>query len=77
MYETDWAQPNPSDLTDPAGPPLPDTDRLVTKEPLPETETVLSELGAFYPIVAYPNPQESGDGADELDRTILAGLVNG
>ena len=76
MYENDWAQPNPSDLTDPAGPPLADEDRLFTKEALPETEIVLSELGAFYPVVAYPEAQESFDGEHELDRTIYAGLVS-
>ena len=53
MYEPDWGQPNPSALIDPAGPPLADEERFVAAGPLPETETVLSELGAFYPIIAY------------------------
>jgi hypothetical protein len=76
MYETNWAQPDPSALLDPAGPPIPDTEQLVTKEPLPEIEAVLSELGALYPVVAYPSSQVSGDQSDDLERTIYAGLVN-
>ena len=76
MYEPDWGRPNPSDLIDPAGPPLPDEERLVTDEPLPETESVLSGLGASYPMVAYPDAQSNGDGDDDLERTIYAGLVN-
>ena len=75
MHETNWAQPNPSALQDPAGPPVADTEPLAT-EGLPETEAVLSELGTFYPVVSYPAAQLSIDGEDELERTIYAGLVN-
>jgi len=62
QLEQDWTQTDPSDLRDPEGPPLPDT------------ETLLSELGAFYPVVAYPDPQEDTEESD-LERTIYAGLV--
>jgi hypothetical protein len=58
-----WAQPNPDDMID------------VTDPPLPETESLLSELGAFYPVVAYPAAQRSDDDESELDQTIYAGLV--
>jgi hypothetical protein len=60
---TKWAQPNPEALMDPADPPVPDT------------ESLLSELGAFYPVVAYPAPQETDDGEAEVEQTIYAGLV--
>ena len=63
MQVTNWAQPNPEALQDPSDPPLPDE------------ESLLSELGAFYPVVAYPAPQESTDEASEVDRTIYAGLI--
>jgi hypothetical protein len=63
MRETQWAQPNPEAMQDPAQPPLPDT------------ESLLSELGAFYPVVAYPAQQESEDGPSAIDQTIYAGLV--
>jgi hypothetical protein len=58
-----WAQPNPDAMIDVADPPLPDT------------ESLLSELGAFYPVVAYPAAQQSDDDESELDQTIYAGLV--
>jgi hypothetical protein len=59
-----WAQPNPTALLDQADPPVPDT------------ESLLSELGAFYPVVAYPAAQEPSDDLDsDVDRTIYAGLV--
>jgi len=58
-----WAQPNPDAMIDVADPPLPDT------------EALLSELGAFYPVVAYPAAQESEDDETEIDQTIYAGLV--
>jgi hypothetical protein len=75
MNETNWAQPNPSDLTDPARPPLADEEPLFTK-PLPDTEVVLSELGAFYPIVAHAETHESFDREEQFDRSIYAGLVS-
>jgi len=58
-----WAQPNPDAMIDVADPPLPDT------------ESLLSELGAFYPVVAYPAAQLSDDDESDLDQTIYAGLV--
>jgi hypothetical protein len=58
-----WAQPNPDAMVDVADPPVPDTESLV------------SELGAFYPVVAYPAPQASEDVDSEVDQTIYAGLV--
>lgn len=76
MYETDWSYPNPAAFLDPAGPPLADTEPLVTREPAPDTDSVLLEVAALYPVVAYPEQQESDDGDDELERTIYAGIVN-
>jgi hypothetical protein len=63
MRENDWAQPNPDALVSVEDPPLPDTESLV------------SELGAFYPVVAYPAAQETEDLGSEVDQTIYAGLV--
>jgi hypothetical protein len=66
MYETKWAQPNPSDIQEPSGPPLPDT------------ECLLAEVGASYPIVSYPAPAtESEDlsAPEQVEETIFAGLV--
>jgi hypothetical protein len=57
----DWTMPNPDAVMDPVEPPLPDTDSL------------LAELGATYPAVAYPAQQEGGEEA--LDEAIYAGLV--
>jgi hypothetical protein len=62
-YQTKWAQPNPADLQEPEGPALPDT------------ETLLAELGAFYPIVSYPAAQEEDEPEEAIDQTIFAGLV--
>ena len=39
----------------------------------PYTETLLAELGAFYPVVIYPATQE--DPEEQLDQVIFAGLV--
>ena len=52
-------------------------DALVGVEdpPVPDTESLVSELGAFYPVVAYPAGQESEDVESEVDQTIYAGLV--
>jgi hypothetical protein len=60
----------------------------VTLEPmshsdLPDTESLLGELGSMYPVVSYPAAEESVEGdddpaqerRDELDATILAGLL--
>jgi hypothetical protein len=58
-----WAQPNPEAMLEPSDPPVPDT------------ESLLSELGAFYPVVAYPAAQRSEDVDSEVDQTIYAGLV--
>jgi hypothetical protein len=58
----DWTLPNPDALLDPEGPPLPDT------------ESLLSEVGATYPAVAYPAPQEEA-GDQQLEDTIFAGLL--
>jgi hypothetical protein len=54
--------PNPDAVLDPGEPPLPDD------------ESLLSELGASYPVVAYPSQQdEAGD--EQMEETIYAGLV--
>jgi hypothetical protein len=58
-----WAQPNPAAMLDAADPPVPDI------------ESLLSELGAFYPVVTYPAAQASDDVESEVDQTIYAGLV--
>jgi hypothetical protein len=66
MYEAKWSQPNPADIQEPSGPPVPDTESLVV------------EVGAFYPIVSYPGPAEAveGESAQEsVEETIFAGLV--
>ena len=58
----DWTLPNPDALMDPAGPPVPDD------------ESLLSEVNAAYPSVAYPAQQdEVGD--EQLEETIYAGLI--
>ena len=59
--EPNWSLPNPDALLDAVEPPVPDTDSL------------LSEVGATYPVVAYPAQQEGGE--EELEETIYAGLV--
>ena len=60
--QQDWTQPNPDALFDPGEPPLPDD------------EALLSELGASYPVVAYPAQQDEA-GEDQVEETIYAGLV--
>jgi hypothetical protein len=65
-YESVWSQPDPQALLEPGEPPVPDT------------ESLLSEVGASFPAVAYPAAQESiGDEEEEsaVDQTIFAGLV--
>ena len=39
----------------------------------PDTETLLAELGAFYPMVSYPTEEEPAE--DALDRTIFEALI--
>jgi hypothetical protein len=64
MHDRKWSQPNPEDLQAPSDPPVPDT------------ETLLAELGAFYPVVSYPAAQEADTSEESaVDRTIFAGLV--
>jgi hypothetical protein len=41
----------------------------------PDTETLLAELGAFYPVVTYPTAQEEPKPDEQLDEVIFAGLV--
>ena len=41
----------------------------------PDTETLLAELGAFYPVVTYPTAQENPRPDEQLDQVIFAGLV--
>jgi hypothetical protein len=62
-YEIQWAQPNPLDLQEPTEPAVPDT------------ETLLAEVGAGYPAVSYPAQQEIEEPEELVDQTILAGLV--
>ena len=61
--KTEWAQPNPAALLDPAEPPVPDT------------EALLAEVGSSYPIVSYPASQEVETAEEAVDQTIFAGLV--
>ena len=60
--QPDWTLPNPDAVLDPGEPPLPDD------------ESLLSELGASYPVVAYPSQQDEA-GEDQIEETIYAGLV--
>ena len=60
--QQDWTLPNPDAVLDP-GEPL-----------LPDDEALLSELGASYPVVAYPAQQDEA-GEDQVEETIYAGLV--
>jgi hypothetical protein len=41
----------------------------------PDTETLLAELGAFYPVVTYPTAQEEPKPEEQLDQVIFEGLV--
>ena len=55
--------------------------------PLPDTDSLLSELGALYPVMAFPTAVEASsspadareaiveEGRVELDARILAGLL--
>jgi hypothetical protein len=42
--------------------------------PVPDTETLLAEVEATYPLVAYPAPQQE-TGEEALDDAIYVGLV--
>jgi hypothetical protein len=42
-----------------------------------ESLAALSELGAFYPLIAYPAPADDVDPEDAIDSMILAGLTSG
>jgi hypothetical protein len=61
--QPDWTLPNPDAVLDPVEPLLPDT------------EALLSELGASYPIVAYPAQQDEVNDDEAIEETIYAGLV--
>lgn len=41
----------------------------------PDTETLLAELGAFYPVVNYPTAQDEPKPEEQLDAVIFDGLV--
>jgi hypothetical protein len=43
--------------------------------PEPDTETLLAELAAFYPVVSYPAAEEL-DPEAAADEAIFAGLVH-
>jgi hypothetical protein len=60
--QTEWAEPR-----------LADQDSGETRQP--DTETLLAELGAFYPVVIYPTSQEENGPEEQLDEVIFAGLV--
>ena len=60
--KTDWAEPRLADAEDSAS-------------SQPDTETLLAELGAFYPVVTYPTAQENPAPQDQLDAVIFDGLV--
>ena len=51
---------------------------------LPDTESLLGQLGSLYPVVSYPAAEDSAEGdetdavqerRDELDATIMSGLL--
>jgi hypothetical protein len=60
--KTDWAEPR-----------LADADQSASSQP--DTETLLAELGAFYPMVTFPTAQEDTAPQDQLDAVIFDGLV--
>jgi hypothetical protein len=60
--KTDWAEPRLADPDQSAG-------------SQPDTETLLAELGAFYPMVTYPTAQENPAPEDQLDAVNFEGLV--
>jgi hypothetical protein len=60
--KTDWAEPR-----------LADTEQDARSQP--DTETLLAELGAFYPVVTYPTAQENPAPEEQLDAVIFDGLV--
>lgn len=59
---TQWAEPRLAELQE-------DED----SQRQPDTEMLLAELGAFYPMVSYPTQEREPEEA--LDESILAGLV--
>jgi hypothetical protein len=65
MGDYHWTQTDQTDLQNPHGPPQPDT------------ETLLSELGAYYPVVSYPaTPEQEPEEEAALDQAILAGVLS-
>jgi hypothetical protein len=42
-----------------------------------ESLAALSELGAFYPLIAYPAPADDVEPQDAVDSMIMAGLTTG
>jgi hypothetical protein len=62
-HELEWAQPNPSALLEPGEPPVPDT------------ESLLAEVGSSYPVVTYPAAQATAQPEEAVDQAIFAGLV--
>jgi hypothetical protein len=60
--KTDWAEPRLADTSQ-------------DQRSQPDTETLLAELGAFYPMVTYPNAQEDPRPEEQLDAVIFEGLV--
>jgi hypothetical protein len=59
--KTEWPEPRLADET------------RGTRQP--DTETLLAELGAFYPVVTYPTAQEEPKPEEQLDAVIFEGLV--
>jgi hypothetical protein len=41
-----------------------------------DLDTLVAEVGASYPLLAYTAPDDDEDGAGVLDSMILAGLVS-
>jgi hypothetical protein len=60
--KTDWAEPRLAE-------------QQVDERKQPDTETLLAELGTFYPVVAYPTAQEDTAPEEQLDAVIFDGLV--
>jgi hypothetical protein len=64
MHPVKWEQPNPADL------------QVAEEPPVPDTESLLAEVGSSYPAVSYPAAQtEDTEQESAVEQTIFAGLV--
>ena len=63
MHPVKWEQPNPADL------------QAVDEPPVPDTDSLLAEVGVSYPAVSFPAAQMEVPEEDSVEQTIFAGLV--